>query len=912
MEEKSRFIVLYLLLYFGLLFQFCSAISNCSKNNTSLLAGYESEFVMVRHQLRGLIKVIDDCSFRVSEFDMIQGSDVHWWGSMGEDFENMTHGFVISDHKLNKTYKNETFLVNLTSNVSFGEIRVVSVWDKPTASDFGHVVLRNVTNDSLSPVSSPDIAPSQSEEGRKREKKKNLVYEQPTMFENCKSLSKNYRLRWTLNVEEDLIDIGLEAAIGSQYYMAFGWANPNSTSELMYHADVAVAGFTEEGMPFADDYYITKYSECLLSKDGSVQGVCPDTIYEGSDPVGLVNNTKLVYGQRKDGVSFIRYQRPLDTVDDKYDLPVNYTDNMTVIWALGSIRPPDTLRPFYLPQNHGGPRFEVYGHLVLNVSEHVNDCLGPLDAEDKEDQDLISADGKTPLVVSTGTALHYPNPPNPTKVIFINKKEAPLLRVERGVPVTFSVQAGHDVALYITSDPIGGNATSRNMSETIYAGGPEAEGVQANPTELVWSPDRNTPDQVYYHSLFEPKMGWKVQVVDGGLSDMYNNSVFLDDQQVTLFWTLSKTSISIAARGEKKSGYLAIGFGTGMINSYTCVGWIDESGNGRVNTYWIDGKDALNIHPTHENLTYVRCKSEYGIITFEFTRPLEPTCIGKDKPECNNIIDPTTPLKVVWAMGARWSTDHLSERNMHSVTSNRPVRVLLLRGSAEAEQDLRPVLAVHGFMMFVAWGILLPGGILAARYLKHLKGDGWYQIHVYLQYSGLSIIALGVLFAVAELRGFFFDSAHVKFGVTALFLVCAQPVNAFLRPNKPANGEEPSSRRVLWEYLHVILGRCAIIAGIAAMISGMKHLGDRYGSENVKGLNWALIVWFLVIALVALYWEYNETKRKRSDRSFGKSNWVLGNNDEEDDSADLLRTNRTEHHHHPSERMEIQLEPLGR
>ncbi|PIA45760.1 hypothetical protein AQUCO_01600185v1 [Aquilegia coerulea] len=873
---------------------------------------------MIRHQLRGIIQVIDDCSFRVSEFDMIQGSDVHWWGALGDKFENLTLGFVISDHKLNRTYKNETFVVHLKNNATFDQIKVVSVWDKPTASDFGHVVLAddfvNNNNDSLSPAISPDIAPSPSSSLVNGKGGKSWVYEQPTMFENCKKLSDKYRLRWTLSSEEDnLIDIGLEAVIGSQYYMAFGWAYPESINGLMSGADVAVTGFTEEGMPFADDYFISSYTECLTGKHGTVYGVCPDTMYQGSDSVGVVNNTKLVYGHRKDGVSFIRYQRPLDSDDKKYDLKVNHTANMTVIWALGSIRPPDTLRPFYLPQNHGGPVFEVYGHLVLNVSENVNDCLGPLDAEDKEDQDLISADGKTPLVVSTGPALRYPNPPNPTKVLYINKKEAPLLRVERGVPVTFSVQAGHNVAFYITSDPIGGNATSRNMSETIYAGGPEAEGVQANPTELVWSPDRNTPDQVYYQSLYGQKMGWKVQVVDGGLSDMYNNSVFLDDQQVTFFWTLSDSSISIAVRGEKKSGYLAIGFGSGMVNSYAYVGWIDDSGKGRVNTYWIDGQDAMNIHPTNENLTYVRCKSEGGIITFEFTRPLVPSCSGSERPECNNIIDPTTPLKVIWAMGARWSDEHLGERNMHSVMSSRPIRVLLLRGSAEAEQDLRPVLAVHGFMMFVAWGILLPGGILAARYLKHLKGDGWYQIHVYLQYSGLAIVMLGVLFAVAELRGFFFDSVHVKFGVTAIFLVCVQPVNAYLRPKKPANGEEVSSRRILWEYLHVIVGRSAIVVGVAALISGMKHLGDRYGGENAKGLNWALISWFIVIALVVLYLEYIEARRRRNDRSFGKSNWVLGNT-EEDDSVDLLHPNRTytDEENHPSERMEVQLEPLSR
>ncbi|KAL3655436.1 hypothetical protein CASFOL_001222 [Castilleja foliolosa] len=858
---------------------------DCPWTNNTSLHNFTSHFTMVQHQLRGLFSVVDGCSFRVSQFDMLSGQDVHWWGAAADDFQNLTNGILISDSSLNQTYKNESFTVHLRKNVTWDQIKVVSVWDIPTASNFGHVLLSSSNNNSVSSALNA------------------------TMFENCKVLSDDYRIRWSLNKDENFIDIGLEAAIGIQNYMAFGWANPNvATNSLMVGGDVAVTGFEEDGFPFSHDYYITRYSECMIHEDGTVQGVCPDSMYNSSDPVGLVNNTELLYGHRKDGVSFIRYRRPLRSNDSSYDLVIDPMANMVVIWAIGLIKPPDSLRPFYLPQNHGGS----YGHLRLNISEQVNDCLGPLNAKDKEDQDIVIADKKEPLIVSTGAALHYPNPPNPSKVLYINKKEAPLLRVERGVPVKFSIQAGHDVALYVTSDPLGGNATLRNSSETIYFGGPEAEGVQADPTELVWAPDRNTPDLVYYHSLYVPKMGWKVEVVDGGLSDMYNNSVSLDDQQVMLFWTLSDSSISIAARGEKKSGYLAIGFGRGMVSSYAYVGWVDESGIGRVNTYWIDGRDAVDVHPTNENLTYVRCKSENGIITLEFTRPLNPSCDRNARPECNNIIDPSTPLKVIWAMGAQWSDDHLSVRNMHFVTSKRPMSVLLMRGSAEAEEDLRPVLAVHGFMMFLAWGILLPGGIMAARYLKHMKDDNWFKIHVNLQYSGLAIVFLGFLFAVAELRGLTFDSVHVKFGMLAILLAVAQPVNAYLRPKKPSPGEEASSRRVIWEYSHFITGRCAIVVGIAALISGMKHLGERYGDENVHGLSWALIVWFLIGALIVIYLEYREINKKRG-RTNGRSDWVLGNNSEEEDT-DPLNPGRqmTDKESHSLEIMEIQLEPLGK
>ncbi|XP_064945641.1 cytochrome b561, DM13 and DOMON domain-containing protein At5g54830-like [Musa acuminata AAA Group] len=906
-SPPSLFLLLFLLLPIG------PAVAGCTENTS--FAGFEADLAMVQHQVRGVVRIVDGCSFSVRGFDMLAGSDqVRWFGAAGDDLHNLTMGSRISDLPLNRTFCNESLTIRLSDNASWDQIAVLAIWDEATASDFGHVLLRNAGDNETEPAvaPSPDLspAPSPASDSLVEHKSKSQIHRQPTMFTNCFALSSRFRLRWTLDPESDSVDIGLEATVGSEYYMAFGWTTPGSSSHML-NADVTVTGFTEEGNPFSDDYFITGYSECLLNKDGKVEGVCPDTIYEGSDPVGLVNNTKLVYGHRRDGVAFVRYQRPLVSIDKKYDVPVNVTQNMTVIWALGLLKPPDSIQPYYLPQNHGKPRETAYNYLSLNLSKEVDNCFGPLDAEDKEDQDIIIADAKTPLVVTSGPALHYPNPPNPTKVLYINKKEAPLLRAERGVPVTFSIQAGHDVALYLTSDPIGGNATLRNMTEVMYAGGPEFEGVPASPTELTWLPDRNTPDQLYYHSLFGQKMGWKVQVVDGGLSDMYNNSVLLDDQQVSFFWTLSEDSISIAARGEKKSGYLAIGFGSGMIDSYAYVGWIDNNGKGHVNTYWIDSKDAMNVHPVSGNLTFVRCGQENGIITFEFTRPLSPSCSGKI--ECKNIIDPTTPLKVIWAMGSQWLADNLSERNMHSVASNRPVSVLLLRGSAEADQDLRPVLAVHGFMMFVAWGILLPGGILAARYLRHIKGDGWFQLHVYLQYSGIAIMLLGVLFAAAELRGFYLSLVHVKFGVTAILLACAQPLNACVRPKRPAEGEIASPKRIIWEYFHIIVGRSAIVAGVAALITGMKHLRHRYGSENVQGLTWALILWVLAFALLVMYLEYMEIKRRRIHRSSLKGNWVLGNS-EDDDSVDLLHSERTvtKSESQTSGIMEVQLEPLSR
>lgn len=159
---------------------------------------------------------------------------------------------------------------------------------------------------------------------------------------------------------------------------------------------------------------------------------------------------------------------------------------------------------------------------------------------------------------------------------------------------------------------------------------------------------------------------------------------------------------------------------------------------------------------------------------------------------------------------------------MLSQTSSREFLVHLMRGAAEADQELLPVLAPHGFMMFLAWGIILPRGVLAGIYLKHIKGYGWFHIHAYFQYSGISVMLLGLLFSAAELKVFQIESLHVNFGVEAIFFTCWWPINSYLRPKKTAAGEQPSSKRIMSEYLHVATRRSALVIGIIALISGMR------------------------------------------------------------------------------------------
>ena len=69
-------------------------------------------------------------------------------------------------------------------------------------------------------------------------------------------------------------------------------------------------------------------------------------------------------------------------------------------------------------------------------------------------------------------------------------------------------------------------------------------------------------------------------------------------------------------------------------------------------------------------------------------------------------------------------------------------------------------------------------------------------------------------------------------------------------------------KKKLCEYLHVATGRSALVIGIIALISGMRQLGDKYGGENVRMLNWALILWFLFGVVARVTWSTGSLKEE--------------------------------------------------
>ena len=110
----------------------------------------------------------------------------------------------------------------------------------------------------------------------------------------------------------------------------------------------------------------------------------------------------------------------------------------------------------------------------------------------------------------------------------------------------------------------------------------------------------------------------------------------------------------------------------------------------------------------------------------------------------------------------------------------------------------------------MGWGFLLPLGAIFARFFKHRPNGLWFSIHRPLQMVGLLVATVGWIIAITNFKVFgapgFTSYTHGVMGMLTMSLGFLQPINAFLRPHPPSDGEAKTTGRQVWEILHKSVG----------------------------------------------------------------------------------------------------------
>lgn len=184
--------------------------------------------------------------------------------------------------------------------------------------------------------------------------------------------------------------------------------------------------------------------------------------------------------------------------------------------------------------------------------------------------------------------------------------------------------------------------------------------------------------------------------------------------------------------------------------------------------------------------------------------------------------------------------------------------------------DVQGVLAWHARLMTLAWAILVPCGILAARFLKLWPGQnwperldhpGWWHLHRACQYlaGALTLAGLALILARSQTGGAL--SLHILLGWSVIALASLQFASAWLRgskggPTAPASdgswrGDhyDMTPRRVVFEYVHKFGGYGVALVAASALLSGLWQ-------ANAPRWMWLVILcWWLVCLALFVHFQ---------------------------------------------------------
>merc|ERR1711871_1067281 len=239
---------------------------------------------------------------------------------------------------------------------------------------------------------------------------------------------------------------------------------------------------------------------------------------------------------------------------------------------------------------------------------------------------------------------------------------------------------------------------------------------------------------------------------------------------------------------------------------------------------------------------------------------------------------------LVWAFGGSNSKSRHSERGSMTVDLVAPGQVSNTTNSTGDSDDLYKSKAViwlaHGVCMALAWGIMVPLGIIIARYFKGVPpSKAWFYRHQGVQMCAVVIAVAGLVCGVMG-KGktdAHFSTPHSYSGLFAMLVALMQPLAICLRGHKPAAGEQADTQRRLWECTHKWGGRLGAIAALFNVTLGTFNYSSVY-IESGTGPNAVLAALFVGMVLIYMFGVYKEiqlrtveakdSSRKDSDASF--------------------------------------------
>ncbi len=217
-----------------------------------------------------------------------------------------------------------------------------------------------------------------------------------------------------------------------------------------------------------------------------------------------------------------------------------------------------------------------------------------------------------------------------------------------------------------------------------------------------------------------------------------------------------------------------------------------------------------------------------------------------------------------------------------AVSSSWPDMLVWLQTPLSGRMDhaLASSLAWHGRLMTLAWAVLVPLGVLVARYLKvtrrqdwprTLDNPLWWHGHRAAQYSAVALSTLGVWLAwqstgVTDSIQPSWVWMHHRIGWSLFILAWLQILIALARGSKggpTGAGADPadprtwrgdhydmSPRRRVFEWLHKLGGHGALLLSVLVVLSGL------IAADAPRWMPALIGFWWCLLAAIAVVWQW--------------------------------------------------------
>lgn len=198
--------------------------------------------------------------------------------------------------------------------------------------------------------------------------------------------------------------------------------------------------------------------------------------------------------------------------------------------------------------------------------------------------------------------------------------------------------------------------------------------------------------------------------------------------------------------------------------------------------------------------------------TGELKKGLQAALTG----EIINLGDASTPALIrVKKVGSH--TDGCNQMNINGTNIMVDVQIpnMIMGGTTSSSYI---AFIAHGVLMIVAWGIIMPTGVIVASVLKHRPNNFWFRAHKKIQITGLILAIIGLVIIMMHSTALSDKGAggssryiHGIIGLTIMTIGIFQPINAYFRPHANSGDPKTIKKRQLWELLHKVLGYGVLI-----------------------------------------------------------------------------------------------------